>query len=153
MFFSFYSKNISFEGELLYMHDEYSLIYEPNFTNAGLGISCGTCTELNVIYETCDIVHISGLSPKNSWIIKTMNIPKAKRGRLWVHIENLPMEGMCLEYGKLWDTYYDEEKQYICIGDYCTDDYDDCVEFANNLIAVLREGNLIAVWAKIKEVQ
>ena len=40
----------------------------------------------------------------------------------------------------------------VCIGDDCVEENDDCVEFANNIVAVIREGALIAVWAEIKEV-
>jgi len=42
MYFSFYSKDINFVGNLFYLNDEYSLQYRPYCTNVGTTIVCGT---------------------------------------------------------------------------------------------------------------
>jgi hypothetical protein len=120
MFFSFYSKDMNFKGELLYIRNENSLCYKPFNTNKGVGIKAGGYTELDIIHETSEVIHLSGFSPKNVWIKEDMTIPRAKRGCLWVHFDSPPMKGVC-------------------------------IEFASNIIAVLRGGDLVAVWAKIKE--
>ena len=121
--------------------------------NISIGVLFGEYTELGVISETMEVVNLSGYSPKNSWIEKVMNVPMAKQGCLLVHFDEEPMKGVCINYDRYCETYYDKEKQYICIGDNSIEDNDDCIEFANNIIAVLREGALIGVWAKIREIE
>jgi len=153
MFFSFYSRDDEFEGELLYIQKDHSLYYEPFCTCAGISILCSGYTSFDTIHETGAVIHISGLNSKTSWVKKTLNVPIAKRGSVFAHFDKELSNGMGIDYDRYWLTYYDEEKQYICIGDDCTDERDDCVEFANNVIAVIRKGDLIAVWAKIREVE
>ena len=143
---------MNFDGELLYIQNEYSLLYKPFCTKAGVSIMCGDYTSLDTMQETGIVAHISGYSPKNSWVEKSMNVPTARSGHLIAHFDKSITNGMGIDYDRYWETYYDKEKQYICIGDDDTKGDDDCVEFANNVIAVIREGALIAVWAKIKEV-
>ena len=152
MNFSFYSKEIEFIGELIYIRNEYALSYKPFCTNVNAGILFGAGVELNVIRETNEIVHISGFNPMNTWVDKIISPPKAKKGCLLINLKSPLLKGECIEYDTSCLTYYDKEKQYICIGDYDTNVNDDCVEFANNIIAVLRDGAIIAVWAKIREV-
>jgi len=153
MHFSFRTELRSFTGSLLYIRNEHSLYYKPFCLNVGTAIICGPYTGLDIICETCEVVHISGLNPKSTWICKTMTVPKYKSGYLWAHFDKPPDKGGGVRYNDSWNTYYDEENQYICIGDYLTNDGDDCIEFANNVIAILRDGNLIAIWAKFKEVE
>jgi len=152
MFFSFYSKKLDFTGELLYVQNDHSLIYTPVNNNIGVGILFGSTTELGTICETCEVVTLSGYAPKTSWLRKKINLPKAKKGCLLAHFDDPPLKGTCIDYASYWDTYYDEEKQVICIGDYQIHGDDDCVEFANNTIATLRNGDLIAIWAKFNEI-
>jgi len=152
MRFSFYSEEKDYIGELLYIRDEHSFLYKPYNTNAGVSILIGGYTELDTILETSEVTHVSGFCHKNTWIIKSINVPNSKKGCLIAHFDKPPMKGTGIEYDRSLETYYDEEKQYICIGDYCIEDTDDCVEFANNIIAVLRNGDLVAIWAKIKMV-
>jgi len=153
MHFSYYPKDINFPGGLFYIQNEHSLYYQPFCRVVGVVILCGAYTGLDTICETGEIVHISGLNSQNSWIKKKMSFPKAIRGRLCVHFDEPPVEGTGISYDRTWETFYDADQQCICIGDYQTNESDDCVEFANNVIAVLRGGDLIAIWAKIKEVE
>jgi len=152
MHFSFYLKDINFSGGLFYVQSEHSLFYHPFCRVVGVDILCGAYTSLDTICETGEIVHISGLNSKNSWISKKMSFPKAVKGSLFAHFDKPPMNGNGINYDRTWNTFHDAEQQCICIGDYQTNEGDDCVEFANNIIAVLRGGDLIAIWAKIKEV-
>lgn len=153
MRFEFQIKDVNLYGELLYIQNEQSLQYRPHNPNIGVGVICGYYTELGVICETGEVVGFSGLNPHKTWITESMNVPLAKQGRLWIHFNDPLMKGTGIEYNRTWHTYYDAEKQYICIGDYRTGNNDDCVEFANNIIAVLRGDQLVAIWAKIKEVE
>ena len=150
MHFDFILKDINFEGELLYVSKEHSLLYRPFSNNAGIVVVIGEYTGLDVICETGVAVHISGLCFKNKWINKKMKIPKSKKGCLITRFEKPPIKGTGIDYGRTWKTYFDKNTNCICIGDDCTKCDDNCIEFANNIIAVLRNGQLIAVWAKIQ---
>ena len=114
---------------------------------------CGAYVSLDTVCETGMVVHISGLSPKESWIEKKLDIPNAKQGYLIAQFDEPPMKGIGINYDRSWNTYYDDGNKFICIGDYHTNDNDDCIEFANNIIAVIRGTHLIAIWAKIREVE
>ena len=152
MYFDFSLCDIELVGEMSYIKDEYSLLYEPFCENVGISIMCGAYTSLDTICETGVVAHISGYNSKRAWISKKMDIPKSKKGYLIAHFDDPPMKGTGIDYDRTWKTHYDKHQDYICIGDYHTKEIDDCIEFANNIIAVLRGDQLIAIWTKVKEV-
>ena len=153
MYFTFIEHELKFKGELLYIQDEYSLLYKPWNTNVGFAIICGEYTALDTICETGRIVHISGLNSKHLWVAKELKMPKAKTGELFAHFDEPPLKGSGLDYNKSWKTYYDNDSSCICIGNPQLEPHDEYVEFAHETVAVLRSGQIIAVWAKIKEVE
>jgi hypothetical protein len=140
------------EGQLLYIKDDYSLLYEPFCPNVGVSIMCGEYTSLDTICETGVIAHISGYNSKQSWIAKEMEMPLAKKGQLKVHFDEPPMKGTGIDYDRSWNTFYDMRTNWLCIGDIAIEGEDDCIEFASKIIAVLRGKQLVAIWAQIKEV-
>jgi hypothetical protein len=79
-------------------------------------------------------------------------MPKSKKGNLMTIFDNVQQKGTAIDYDTTWSTYYNEESQCICIGNVIVDDNDVCIEFANNIIAVLRGSDLVSIWAKIREV-
>lgn len=151
MIFSSYSRKAIHKGELLYIGQEYSLYFSLPCPNIDVGIAFGESTELGVVLELNEIVNINGYSPKSSWIRQHLNFPNSRKGCLLVNFERKPNKGECLSLDPHCLTYYDEKAGFICIGDYRLEDSDDSVEFADNIIAVVREGKLVAVWAKIRE--
>ena len=54
-----------------------------------------------------------------------------------------------IQINKQDDTYYDEKSGWICIGDRKVYDFDDCVEFLNGAILVLRDGNVVSLWLNV----
>ena len=151
MKFTYIPKKSIYNGKLLYIREEESLFYEPFSNNVGVSIMCGAYTGLDTICETGQIVHISGLNSKNAWIKKSLIMPLAATGDLYVNFDEPPIKGTGIDYDRTWETYYDYDINCICIGDYLTKESDDCVEFASGLIAVLRNQQLISIWAKISE--
>ena len=155
MIFSFYSKQTVPPRKLLYIADEYSLAFEPFDTNVSAGILFGSTTELGVIRETGEIVSFYGYSPKKTWIRHNLTPPSASKGSLFVSLLSFtaPLnKGECIEYDRHCLTFYDEKLKYICIGDYETRESDDCICFAGDIVAVVREGSLVAIWANIEEI-
>lgn len=152
MYFTFNENNSEYYGELLYIKDEESLYYNPWNTNVGVSVMCGNYTSLDTICETEMAVQISGLNSKYVWIPKKLEMPKAKKGGLIAHLDDPPIRGTGVDYNRSWLTYFDEDSNCICIGDPIIEADDDCLEFANKIIAVLREAQLISILAQIKEV-
>ncbi len=152
MYFSFNLNNTKLIGELLYIKDEYSLLYEPFCENVGVSIMLGSYTSLDTICETGVVAHVSGYNSKETWTNREMDVPKTKKGYLIAHFDDPPIKGTGIDYDGTWNTYYDRISNYVCIGDYHTKSTDVCIEFANKVVAVLRGDQLVAVWAKIKEV-
>ena len=142
-----------FAGELLYIHDEYSLCFRPFNKNAGVSILCGEYTSLDTICETGEIVHISGYNSKRGWVNNVLEIPRAKKGVLIAHFDKPPMNGVGYVYDRSWVTSYDTKSHCICIGDTQIEDDDIPVEFANGIVAVLRKDQQISVWAFVREVE
>jgi len=153
MFFTFIECDFGFTGELLYLRDEDSLSYHPWNTNVGVSIICGAYTGLDTICETGLIAQLSGLCPKSVWIPMKSKMPQAIKGNLTAHFDSPPMRGTGVDYDTSWKAYYSKKDSSICIGDYHVFDSDMCVEFASGLVAVLRNGQLTAVWGKVREVK
>ena len=153
MRFEFHPTNTNLFGELLYLKNECSLLYRPFNPNVGIGILCGGYVELNVIYETGQVVHLSGLSPKSTWSSMEEKVPESIRGNLFVYFNTLLVKGSGVEYNRCWQTYHNEKESSICIGDYQSFPEDICIEFANDVFAVLRGNQLVAIWAKIRETE
>ena len=153
MRFEAYIKDVSLHGELLYIQKEQSLQYRPHNPNIGVGIICGFYTELGVICETGEVVGFSGLNPHGTWIPMKHKMPESLRGDLIVHFDLPPVKGTGIEYDRSWNTHYNKKENCLCIGDYDTHKDDNCIEFANGIVAVLRGNQLVAIWAKIREVK
>jgi hypothetical protein len=151
MFFTFDSSDEEYIGELRYIQDEFSLLYEPFCKNIGVSIMCGAYTSLDTVCETGRVMHVSGYNSKATWIKRNMDIPSSTKGVLIANFNTPPMKGTGIDYDRSWSTFYDEQKGYICLGDYHTKAHDYCVEFASNVVAVLRNRQLVAIWAKIVE--
>jgi len=154
MLFSFQESDEIYVGELIYIISEQTLFFEPFFTHAGFSIMIsGAYTSLDIDHINCEAKHISGCNPKHLWKNKGLNKPLSKRGKLLVQFEKKIIPGTGKDYASDWKTYFDKSNSIICIGDSVTIDSDVCIEFASEIIAVLRGSNLVAVWAKIREVE
>jgi len=152
MFFTFIECESGFAGELLYIQDESSLMYYPWNTNANVSIMCGAYTGLDTICETGLIVQLSGLSPKSVWLPMKLKMPQAIKGNLTVHFDSPPMKGTAVDYDRNWKTYYNKNESCICVGECHILDSDICIEFTSNVVAVLRNSQLVAIWGRIREV-
>ena len=151
MRFSYNKNNVKWSGELLYVQDEYSLAYKPYCKNINVSIIIGAYTSLDTVIETGEVVHISGLNSKNTWASKDMKFPKSEKGELYAHFDKPPMKGTGIKYDESWVTYINIDNSFICIGNPDIEDSDDCIEFANRIVAVIRKDKLISVWAKFRE--
>ena len=152
MYFSFELHDQDMPGELLYIQDEYSLLYEPFNSAVGVSIICGSYTSLDTVLETGLIAHISGYNSKRLWLATDKAIPKSVKGQIRAHFDDLPQKGTGIDYDRSWKTYYNKQDTCLCLGDDSALDDDKCIEFANGIVAVIRGSDLVAIWAKIREV-
>ena len=150
MRFSYNKNNSKWCGELLYVQNEYSLTYKPYCKNINVSIIIGAYTSLDTVIETGEVVHMSGLNPKDTWIPKVMEFPKSEKGELFVHFDKPPMKGTGKKYAESWVTYCDPDNFFICIGNPNIEDSDVCIEFANGIVAVIKKDQLISIWAKFR---
>ena len=150
MTFSFYSTEKIPESKFLYISNEYAFTTKPFCSNIDVGILFGASTELGIISETKEVSGFSGYSPKSGWKEKELDMPSSRKCRLLVDFKTMPIKGVCLGYNPYCETFFDKKTQIICVGDYNLKATDDYVEFASDMVAVLREGDLVALWTKIE---
>lgn len=51
----------------------------------------------------------------------------------------------------MWLTYYDSEQNLLCFGGFTNDSSDKCVEFLDNVVAVIdSDQHLKSLWIKIE---
>lgn len=142
-------ENINLLGEAQYLENEFSFFYEP-WNNVDFSIVLGNSySSLDVKLREKTVVQLTGFNSKDSWIKKTLCVPKASIGKLFVEADSVVWgPGMGVHYEESWNTYYNPDSGWICIGnsDYC--EICRSVQFANNTIAVVKGTDLWAIWIK-----
>ena len=146
--FSVLYKNINFLGEAQYIDDESSFYYKPwNYVDYALVIGNGY-NSLDVNLKTMNVVQLTGLNPKRNWIKKNLSVPYAQPGELLVLLNENYQGGTGVQYAKNWETYFNLDTGWICIGNPNYASTDKAVIFANNTVAVVREKTLLSVWIR-----
>jgi len=128
--------------KLEYLADEYSFNSFPYETNIDFDLM------VNKLYLTVvgnKIIQITGFSPYGAWVKAGYSPPKYKMGELKV-IDNLE-PGFSYQVNKVdWPIHVNVKNGWICIGD-CRGN-GEVVEFINDCVAVVENGELIALWLK-----
>lgn len=111
-------------------------------------IGKGYC-ELSVAKFNSKIYSFEGINNKEEWISKKLIFPKSIKGELYFvndTIDIINYDGIW--YVEDWDTYYDKDNNYICIGDFNTECDDIAIEFCKNVVAVIEKDKLKSIWIK-----
>lgn len=140
-------------GCLYYVQREQSLYYAP-WRKSGYTLLIGKAyCGLDLDAATGEIMQISGCNPMRLWVPCNLELPSASRGRVFVLPDAPLVPGIGREYDRSWDTFYDRNRQTICLGQRFAGS--DCaqIQFAPHLIASIRDGRLEAIWARIKVVE
>ena len=105
---------------------------------------------LDLDAATGEIMQISGCNPMGLWVPCNLDVPPASRGRVFFQPDAPLVPGTGGDYDRSWDTFYDRNRQTICLGQRFAGS--DCVQiqFAPHLIASIRDGRLEAIWAKLQ---
>ena len=121
----------------------------PDHSNALVSIGIGFAG-VEVDPESKVVTGVKGLLPRSIWLKKKLKTPKGVKGKLTVKTMGVDIRNKTyIQINKQDDTYYDEKSGWICIGDRKVYDFDDCVEFLNGAILVLRDGNVVSLWLNV----
>lgn len=143
------SKNSKYiDGDIFYNNNEF--IFDSNIGKGefSLMIGKGYC-ELSVARFNSKVYSFEGINNKEEWISKKLIFPKSIKGELYFisdTIDIINYDGIW--YVEDWDTYYDKDNNYICLGDFNTNYYDTAIEFCKNIVAVIEEDKLKSIWIK-----
>ena len=136
------------QGTLFYFKEGYAFDFKP-YPGVGITLEFGHLL-LEFDPESGCATHLWGLNPHLGWINKKLIKPKAIDGCLKLkNIQNITIQpGVALKImeASKWNTYYDEEKGWICFGSFLIDSADEAVEFANGIIAVIANKKIKALW-------
>lgn len=88
-----------------------------------------------------------GFSPRESWKEVALCVPSAIEGNLRLVGEYEAGLTWRIDKNKMWESYFDKESGWYCIGNSILKDDDTAVKIINNMIAVVDSTSEIkAVW-------
>lgn len=136
-----------FSSKVIYRKEEYSFDTKP-IVNTDLDLMVGNLF-LSFDSKTMTAKQIWGYNPFNSWVRKKLLPPSSFLGELFL-VETSIDPGISerIPGSELWATYFDEESDWICIGDHSFHANDIAVNFLMNAIAVIYQNQLKALWIK-----
>lgn len=97
------------------------------------------------------ICHIDGYCPMESWKDASFTVPESKKGSLIVNPQLESGRSYRLNPNGDWSVYKNKATGWICIGSLQFEG--DSVEFLDNCIAVLTQGQLISIYLMPKFTQ
>lgn len=148
MRFTVIYENIVFNGQAQYIKDEYSFFYAP-WNNVDFSVLIGQgYNSLDVKLKTGRVLQVTGLNPNYNWIEKELVTPVFQRGILTVSFDEKCQEGAGVQYANNWRTYYNYKTGWVCIGNPNCSIESKAVEFAQNTVAVIDNGQLSSIWIK-----
>lgn len=132
-------------GEPIYILNEHSFYYDPwNVVNFSIMIGSAG---LDASLDSKQIMQYTGYSSSETWIRKKLFPPMAKQGELFIRQTDGFFAGTGITYASDWLTFYDEESNWLCVGDVGLS-ASHSIEFAKDTIACLKDEDLTAIWIK-----
>lgn len=97
-------------------------------------------------------VGLCGVMPKSIWIPKKLKAPLSKKGQINIEASGFVLsEKTIVQAMKNQDTFYDKKSGWLVVGERKGTILDENVEIINNVIAVIRNEELVALWIKVGE--
>ena len=135
-------------GKFTY-HKEKSSLGFPDHTYALISIGIGFAG-LEIDPETKKVIGVKGLLPRSIWLKKKLKTPNSKKGVLSIRTSGVEIRNKTyIQICKQEDSYYDSKSGWLCIGERKTYDFDDCIEFLNGVIIVLRDNKVVSIWFNV----
>jgi hypothetical protein len=144
-----YDGNI-FQSEVIYRDYEYSFDCEPN--NGGdITLVIGDYIQLKIWSSNMMTSCVYGLSGYHSWKKIILNPPTYKKGRLILMNYLEPGAAVHMKESATWESKFDYNNGWFCIGNDSTSEDDSSVEFTINTVAVIDKNRYLkALWWKPK---
>ena len=121
----------------------------PDHSNALISIGIGFAG-LEVNPENKVVTGVKGLLPRSIWLKKKLKTPKSSKGVITIQAEGVDIRNKTyIQVCKQEDTYYDAKTGWICIGERKIYDFDDCIEFLNGAILVIRDSKIVSLWLNV----
>lgn len=131
--------------------DEQYFINERSFdcspsTNVDINIAIAYLN-LGVDSEDMCVKCLWGFCPRESWNMVDLFVPSAIEGELRLVGEYEAGLTWRIDKNRMWESYYDKEAGWYCIGNSKYEAEDTAVKIINNMIAVVdKASELKAVW-------
>ena len=101
---------------------------------------------IGISSEDMSIKCIWGFSPRESWNEKSLLAPFAVNGKVKLDGEHQPGMSWRVDKDKMWESYFDKESGWYCIGATEIQQNDVAVRVCNNMLVVVdNEGKLKSV--------
>lgn len=144
--FEVVSNTRCFSGKVIYCGNEDSFDFIPR-RNSDITLIVGY---LNIGFDSEGMYanQVWGFSPDDSWINKDLDVPVFKKGKLTLKGNFRPGLSWRIDKDNMWKSYFDKKTGWYCIGNTVTDNEDIGVEFASNIISVVNNKKLKAIWLK-----
>jgi len=133
-------------GKLIYLIDENSFDFKPT-CNCDITLLIGYLN-VGVDSETMIIKQIWGLCPRTGWIDKNLKVPKYEQGQITLLIDYKGGTTKRIIGIDEWRVSFDSCSGWVCVGDEVLLEGCICVEFASNIIAILKDKKITALWLK-----
>jgi hypothetical protein len=139
------------EGVLVYRAQDYAFGVEPRPKNADSSLVVNTI-ELMVDRSNNQILFLEGYCPYQGWKRASLEPPISQRGALRISGVEL-RRGMAEPLnspGTYWGIQVDTATGWVCVGNARASGMR-AIEFARGCVAVLDDGNLVALWLRPNE--
>lgn len=98
-----------------------------------------------------ELVGICGVMPKSIWYKKHLKAPMAKKGKISIQANGFELtQKTVIQALKNQDIYYDNRSGWLVAGERKSTVLDEAIEVMNDVIVVIRNNELVALWIKIK---
>ncbi|MGM0329715.1 MULTISPECIES: hypothetical protein [Enterococcus] len=144
--------NINFENEIIngqvtYDDKDGNLDFNPKLNSDILLL----INYINIGFDSVknSANQVWGYTPKESWNKKDLILPlRVQKGKIKLE-EALEPGSWRLDKKEPWLTYYDSKRNWLCFGDFMLNNSDKCVEFLENVIAVVDNDQCLkSLWIK-----
>lgn len=118
------------------------------FVNVDINVAIAYLN-LGVDSEDMCVKCLWGFSPRESWKEVKLFVPSAIEGELRLVGEYEAGLTWRIDKNKMWESYFDKESSWYCIGNSMLEDEDTAVKVIDNMIAVVdNTSELKAVWVQ-----
>jgi hypothetical protein len=139
------------DSVLVYKMQEYAFATEPRPAGADTSLSANE-VQLMVSGKDHQLLFVTGYCPYQSWHQTFLHVPSFTRAGLVVAEIDL-QPGISIQLNRRearWPVQVDVQSGWVCIGD--AQSKGEGIEFAPGCVAVILDGQLVAIWLQPKEI-